>query len=73
MMESLKVYPFPDFSGKFKKWERLVDEEHKKLMNAYNSGKNYSIRAYGGYESINGNKPEIFHAVHQHFLKEVHG
>ena len=52
--------PVSRFSGKFKKWERLVDEEHKKLMNAYNSGKNYSIRAYGGYESINGNKPEIF-------------
>jgi len=52
--------PVSRFSGKFKNWERLVDQEHKKLMNAYNSGKNYSIRAYGGYESINGNKPEIF-------------
>ena len=52
--------PVSRFSGEFKKWKRLVDEEHKKLMNAYNSGKNYSIRAYGGYESINGNKPEIF-------------
>ena len=29
-------------------------------MKAYESGKNYSIRAYGGYESIKGDKPEIF-------------
>ena len=29
-------------------------------MKAYESGKNYSIRAYGGYECIKGNKPELF-------------
>jgi Mlc titration factor MtfA (ptsG expression regulator) len=44
----------------FKQWQIIVDQEHDKLMHAYESGKNYSIRAYGGYESIKGDKPEIF-------------
>jgi Mlc titration factor MtfA (ptsG expression regulator) len=44
----------------FKQWQIIVDQEHDKLMHAYESGKNYSIRAYGGYESIEGDKPEIF-------------
>jgi MtfA peptidase len=43
-----------------KEWQTLVDQEHARLMNAYESGKNYSIRAYGGYESIKGDKPELF-------------
>jgi MtfA peptidase len=47
-------------SKDFKEWQRIVDQEHEKLMQAYESGKNYSIRAYGGYESIKGDKPEIF-------------
>ena len=45
----------------FKQWQIIVDQEHDKLMHAYESGKNYSIRAYGGYESIKGDKPEIFY------------
>ena len=44
----------------FKQWQIIVDQEHDQLMHAYESGKNYSIRAYGGYESIKGDKPEIF-------------
>jgi Mlc titration factor MtfA (ptsG expression regulator) len=44
----------------FDEWERVVDIEHERLMKAYESGKNYSIRAYGGYECIKGNKPELF-------------
>ena len=44
----------------FKQWQIIVDQEHDKLMHTYESGKNYSIRAYGGYESIKGDKPEIF-------------
>jgi Mlc titration factor MtfA (ptsG expression regulator) len=47
-------------SKEFKEWQNIVDQEHAKLMKAYESGKNYSIRAYGGYESIKGDKPEIF-------------
>lgn len=47
-------------SKDFKQWQELVNEEHKKLMKAYEGGKNYSIRAYGGYESIKGDKPELF-------------
>ena len=47
-------------SKDFKEWQKIVDQEHAKLMKAYESGKNYSIRAYGGYESIMGDKPEIF-------------
>ena len=47
-------------SKEFKEWQNIVDQEHTKLMKAYESGKNYSIRAYGGYESIKGDKPEIF-------------
>ena len=47
-------------SKDFKEWQKIVDQEHAKLMKAYESGKNYSIRAYGGYESIKGDKPEIF-------------
>jgi Mlc titration factor MtfA (ptsG expression regulator) len=47
-------------SKDFKEWQIIVDQEHEKLMQAYESGKNYSIRAYGGYESIKGDKPEIF-------------
>ena len=38
----------------------MVDEEHQRLMKVYGTGKNYSIRAYGGYESIKGDKPELF-------------
>jgi Mlc titration factor MtfA (ptsG expression regulator) len=44
----------------FDEWKRVVDIEHERLMKAYESGKNYSIRAYGGYECIKGNKPELF-------------
>ena len=44
----------------FDEWKQVVDAEHQRLMNAYESGKNYSIRAYGGYECIKGNKPELF-------------
>ena len=47
-------------SKDFKVWQKIVDQEHEKLMQAYESGKNYSIRAYGGYKSIKGDKPEIF-------------
>ena len=47
-------------SKDFKQWQELVNNEHKKLMQAYEGGKNYSIRAYGGYESIKGDKPELF-------------
>lgn len=47
-------------SKDFKQWQELVNKEHKKLMQAYEGGKNYSIRAYGGYESIKGDKPELF-------------
>ena len=52
--------PVSRSSKAFKVWQKIVDHEHTKLMKAYESGKNYSIRAYGGYESINGDKPEIF-------------
>jgi Mlc titration factor MtfA (ptsG expression regulator) len=44
----------------FDEWKQVVDVEHERLMKAYESGKNYSIRAYGGYECIKGNKPELF-------------
>ena len=44
----------------FDEWKQVVDIEHERLMKAYESGKNYSIRAYGGYECIKGNKPELF-------------
>ena len=44
----------------FDEWKQVVDAEHERLMKAYESGKNYSIRAYGGYECIKGNKPELF-------------
>ena len=47
-------------SKDFKQWQELVNNEHKKLMQAYEGGKNYSIRAYGGYESIKGDKPKLF-------------
>ena len=30
--------------------ENTREQEHSKLMKAYESGKNYSIRAYGGRE-----------------------
>ena len=52
--------PVSRSSKDFKDWQMVVDQEHEKLMHAYESGKNYSIRAYGGYESIKGDKPEIF-------------
>ena len=52
--------PVSKISKEFKEWQNIVNQEHSKLMNAYESGKNYSIRAYGGYESIKGDKPEIF-------------
>ena len=49
--------------------ENLVDQEHSKLMKAYESGKNYSIRAYGGYESIKGDKPEMFSCATSAFFE----
>ena len=44
----------------FDEWKQVVDIEHERLMKAYESGRNYSIRAYGGYECIKGDKPELF-------------
>ena len=42
-------------------WSGQTDKNSRSvLMKAYESGKNYSIRAYGGYECIKGNKPELF-------------
>ncbi len=52
--------PVSPSSSDVKEWEAMVEEEHKRLMKVYGSGKNYSIRAYGGYESIKGDKPELF-------------
>ncbi|MBT3637762.1 MAG: hypothetical protein HN531_12535 [Opitutae bacterium] len=52
--------PVPGHSEDHKEWKILVEQEHSRLMKAYESGKNYSIRAYGGYESIKGDKPELF-------------
>ncbi len=52
--------PVSSHSENFREWQELVNNEHKKLMKAYEGGKNYSIRAYGGYESIKGDKPELF-------------
>ena len=52
--------PVSPSSPDLKEWEAMVEEEHKRLMKVYGSGKNYSIRAYGGYESIKGDKPELF-------------
>ena len=52
--------PVSAHSEDHKEWQTLVDQEHARLMQAYESGKNYSIRAYGGYESIKGDKPELF-------------
>ncbi len=52
--------PVSRHSEDFGEWQNLVNEQHKKLMKAYEGGKNYSIRAYGGYESIRGDKPELF-------------
>lgn len=52
--------PVSKRSADQKEWQTLVDQEHSRLMKAYESGKNYSIRAYGGYESIKGDKPELF-------------
>ena len=52
--------PVSEGSKDHEEWKTLVEQEHSKLMKAYESGKNYSIRAYGGYESIKGNKPELF-------------
>lgn len=52
--------PVSKISPDYNEWLEIVDSEHASLMKAYESGKNYSIRAYGGYKSINGSKPEIF-------------
>ena len=52
--------PVTSHSEDFKEWQKLVNYEHARLMKAYEGGKNYSIRAYGGYESIKGDKPELF-------------
>ena len=52
--------PVSPSSPDHEKWRILVDEENERLMKVHGSGKNYSIRAYGGYESIQGDKPELF-------------
>ena len=56
-------------SSDYEDWKRLVDEEHDRLMAVYESGKNYAIRAYGGYESIRGDKPEIFSCAPSAFFE----
>ena len=61
--------PVSPSSPDVKEWEAMVEEEHKRLMKVYGSGKNYSIRAYGGYESIKGDKPELFSCASSAFFE----
>lgn len=61
--------PVSPHSSDYEDWKRLVDEEHARLMAVYGSGKNYAIRAYGGYESIRGDKPEIFSCATSAFFE----
>ena len=58
----------PD-SPDFEEWSAVVDDEHKRLMSVYESGKNYVIRAYGGYTSIQGDMPEIFSCATSAFFE----
>lgn len=61
--------PVSRHSSDYEKWQVMVDEEHQRLMRSYESGKNYSIRAYGGYESIKGDKPELFSCATSAFFE----
>ena len=61
--------PVSPHSSDYDDWKRLVDEEHAQLMAVYESGKNYAIRAYGGYESMQGDKPEIFSCATSAFFE----
>ena len=61
--------PVSEGSKDHDEWKNLVDQEHSKLMKAYESGKNYSIRAYGGYESIKGDKPEMISCATSAFFE----
>ena len=61
--------PVSEGSKDHEEWKTLVEQEHSKLMKAYESGKNYSIRAYGGYESIKGDKPELFSCATSAFFE----
>ena len=56
-------------SADYDEWRNMVEEEHRRLMKAYESGKNYSIRAYGGFKSIKGDKPELFSCASSAFFE----
>ena len=61
--------PVSSHSTDYEEWRTMVEEEHQRLMKVYESGKNYSIRAYGGYESIKGDKPELFSCATSAFFE----
>ena len=61
--------PVGRHSADYEEWRTMVEEEHRRLMKAYESGKNYSIRAYGGYKSIQGDKPELFSCATSAFFE----
>ena len=61
--------PVSSSSPDYAEWKQVVDEEHERLMNAYESGDNYAIRAYGGYTCTKGDKPEIFSCATSAFFE----
>ena len=61
--------PVSPHAPNYEEWKRTVDDEHQRLMSVYESGKNYAIRAYGGYESVQGDKPEIFSCATSAFFE----
>ena len=61
--------PVSRHSTDYEEWRVMIGEEHQRLMKIYESGKNYSIRAYGGYESIKGDKPELFSCATSAFFE----
>jgi len=61
--------PVSSSSPDYAEWKQVVDEEHERLMNAYESGDNYAIRAYGGYTCTKGDKPEVFSCATSAFFE----
>ena len=61
--------PVSSSSPDYAEWKQVVDEEHERIMNAYESGDNYAIRAYGGYTCTKGDKPEIFSCATSAFFE----
>ena len=56
-------------SANYDEWEKLVDEEHAKLVDTYDSNSSYPIRAYATLVARDGTRPEFFSCATSAFFE----